>query len=60
MATDNLSSRKGWRVRDLPRGIGEEMLYRPPYLPDPNAIEQAFVRLKHLPRAARKRTTEAL
>lgn len=57
---DNLSSHKGVRVRELLEGAGAEALYLPPYSPDLNPIEQAFAKLKHLLRAARRRTSEAL
>ena len=38
---------------------GAEALYLPPYSPDLSPIEQAFAKLKHLLRAARRRTSEA-
>ena len=55
---DNLSSHKGVRVRELLESAGAEALYLPPYSPDLNPIEQAFAKLKHLLRAAKRRTTE--
>ena len=57
---DNLSAHKGLRVRELIERAGGEVLYLPPYSPDLNPIEQAFAKLKHLLRLARKRTTEDL
>lgn len=57
---DNLSSHKGARVRQLLEEAGAEALYLPPYSPDLNPIEQAFAKLKHLLRAARRRTSETL
>ena len=57
---DNLSSHKGRRVRELLEGAGAEVLYLPPYSPDLNPIELAFAKLKHLLRAARRRTTEGV
>ena len=57
---DNLSSHKGVRVRELLDSAGAEALYLPPYSPDLNPIEQAFAKLKHLLRAAKRRTTERL
>ena len=57
---DNLSAHKGSRVADLIQATGGEVLYLPPYSPDLNPIEQAFAKLKHLLRLARKRTTEDL
>ena len=57
---DNLSSHKGARVRQLLEEAGAEVLYLPPYSPDLNPIEQAFAKLKHLLRVARRRTREQL
>ena len=57
---DNLSSHKGAKVRALLEAAGAEALYLPPYSPDLNPIVQAFAKLKHLLRAARRRTSEAL
>ena len=65
---DNLAAHKGPRVRELIADAGGEVLYLPPYSPDPgsspgqalNPIEQAFAKLKHLLRAAQQRTTEDL
>lgn len=57
---DNLSAHKGSRVPKLIEAAGGEALYLPPYSPDLNPIEQAFAKLKHLLRLARKRTTEDL
>ena len=49
---DNLSSHKGWRVREIIEGKGCELLYLPPYSPDLNPIEEAFAKLKALLRKA--------
>jgi transposase len=57
---DNLSAHKGGRVRELIEGAGCELLYLPPYSPDPNPIEQAFAKVKGLLRKAGARTREAL
>lgn len=57
---DNLSAHKGPRVAQMIEAAGGEVLYLPPYSPDLNPIEQAFAKLKHLLRRARKRTTESL
>ena len=57
---DNLSSHKGYRVRELVEGRGCELLYLPPYLPDLNPIEEAFAKLKGLLRRAGGRIREAL
>ncbi len=48
---DNLSSHKGERVEQLIKAAGAELRYLPPYSPDMNAIEQAYSKLKALPRA---------
>ncbi len=57
---DNLSSHKGRRVREMIEGRGCELLYLPPYSPDLNPIEQAFVKLKASLRKAQARTFESL
>lgn len=57
---DNLSSHKGPRVAELIERAGGEVLYLPPYSPDLNPIEQAFAKLKHLLRAAKRRNTDDL
>jgi transposase len=57
---DNLSSHKGPRVRELIEAAGARLLYLPPYSPDFNPIENAFVKLEALLRKAAKRTVEGL
>ena len=57
---DNLSAHKGGRVREIVEEAGCEVLYRPPYSPDLNPIEQAFSKVKGLLRRAEARTREAL
>ncbi len=57
---DNLSAHKGGRVREIVEGRGCELLYLPPYSPDFNPIEQAFSKVKALPRRAEARTHAAL
>lgn len=54
----NLSVHKGSKVRQLLEAVGAKALYLLPYSPDLNPIEQAFAKLKHLLRAACRRTTE--
>ncbi|CAA9366219.1 MAG: Mobile element protein [uncultured Chloroflexia bacterium] len=49
---DNLSSHKGEKVRELIEGRGCELPYLPPYSPDLNLIEEAFVKLKAQQRKA--------
>ena len=60
MVMDNLSAHKGGRVREILRAAGCEPLYLPPYSPDLNPIEQAFLKVKGLLRRAEARTREAL
>ena len=57
---DNLSSHKGFRVRELVEERGCELMYLPPYSPDLNPIEEAFSKLKALLRKAEARTRETL
>jgi transposase len=57
---DNLSAHKVRGVKELIEGRGAELLYLPPYSPDFNPIEKAWSKLKHLLRAAKARTAEAL
>lgn len=56
---DNLASHKRPAVRQAIRAAGARLLFLPPYSPDLNPIEQMFAKLKHLLRAAAKRTKEA-
>jgi transposase len=60
VVTDNLSSHKSERVRELIDERGCELLYLPPYSPDLNPIEEAFAKVKGLLREAEVRTREAL
>jgi transposase len=55
---DNLSAHKGPKVAADLKAAGGEVLYLPPYSPDLNPIEQAFAKLKHLLRSAKRRTTD--
>jgi hypothetical protein len=57
---DNLSAHKGGRVKEIIEGIGCQLVYLPPYLPDFNLIEQAFSKVKGLLRRAEARTRGAL
>jgi transposase len=57
---DNLSSRKGPRVRQMIETAGAELRYLPPYSPDFNPIENAFAKLKALLRKAAERTINGL
>lgn len=55
---DNLGSHKSKAVRQMIQTAGARLWYLPPYSPDLNAIEQAFSKIKHWMRQARKRTIE--
>ncbi len=57
---DNLSAHKGGRVKEIIEGEGCELLYLPPYSPDPNPIEQAFSKVKGILRKVEACTREAL
>jgi transposase len=57
---DNLAAHKGQRVRRLVEARGCELLFLPAYSPDFSPIEEAFSKLKALPRRAAARTREAL
>ena len=57
---DNLSSHKVNGVRERIQQAGAEVLYLPPYSPDPNPIEKAWAKLKQWLRSAKARTQEAL
>jgi transposase len=55
---DNLGSHKRPAIRQAIRSAGARLLFLPPCSPDPNPIEQAFAKLKHLLREAAERTAE--
>jgi transposase len=57
---DNLSSHKGWKVREKVEAAGASLLYLLPYSSDFNPIENAFAKLKALLRKAAKRTVDGL
>ena len=65
---DNLSSHKSPRAQALLRAQGNDLIFLPPYSPDPgsspgqalNPIEMAFSKLKTLLRKAAARTYQAL
>ena len=60
VVTDDLSAHKGKRVRELIEDRGCELLYLPPYSPDPNPMEEAFSKAKRLLRVLGGRTKGAL
>ncbi len=55
---DNLSCHKGLAIRRAISQAGANLLFLPPYSPDPDPIEQVFAKLKHLLRNAAERTAE--
>lgn len=57
---DNLAAHKVAGVAEAIRAVGASLLYRPPYSPDLNPIEQLFAKLKALLRRAATRTRDAL
>ncbi|CAK0778715.1 hypothetical protein CCP2SC5_840012 [Azospirillaceae bacterium] len=57
---DNLSCHKIDGVRQAIEARGARLLYLPPYSPDFNPIEQAFLKLKSFLRKVGARTKEAL
>ena len=57
---DNLSNRKGPKVRSTIEAAGATLLFLPPYSPDLNPIERAFSKLKALLRKAAEGAVEAL
>jgi transposase len=60
VVTENLSPHKGAVVRAAIEGVGGEMRYLPPSIPNFNPIEMAFSQLKALLRKASERTQECL
>jgi transposase len=57
---DNLGSHKGPAVRTAVEAAGARLLHLPPYSPDFNPIENAFAKLKALPRKAAERSVHGL
>jgi hypothetical protein len=57
---DNLTAHKGEKVRWLTEARGCGLLYVPPYSLDLDPIEDAFLKIKGIPRRAETRTREAL
>ena len=57
---DNPGSRKTDAVRAAIRGAGARLLFLPPCSPDPDPIEQAFAKLKHLLRKDQPRSRDDL
>lgn len=57
---DNLSSKKGPKVREMIEAAGAELRHLPPYSHDFNPIENAFSKLKALLRNATDSTRDSL
>jgi transposase len=57
---DNLGSHKIGGVREAVEARGASLVYRPPYSPDLDPIEQAFAELKGTPRRIAARTMSRL
>jgi transposase len=57
---DNLQVHKSARVKELIEGAGAEVLFLPAYSPDFSPIEEAFSKVKGIPRRGGARTREAL
>ena len=57
---DNLGTHRGERVRVLVEARDCSLLYLPPYSPDFSPIEEAFSKIKALPRKAKARARVAL
>jgi transposase len=57
---DNLSAHKVAGVKKLMESAGAEVLYRPPYSPDFNPMENVFSKLKTMLRKWKSRTMENL
>lgn len=55
---DNLGSHKGRPARQAIRGTGAKLWFLRPCSPDRNPIEEAFAKIRHGMRDARKRTPE--
>lgn len=55
---DNLGSHKSPAIRPLIKAAGARLRFLPPYSPDLNPIEQAFAKIKHRMRTARKRIVD--
>ncbi len=54
----NLGSHKSKAVRETIHAAGARLWFLPPYSPDLNPIEQAFVTIKHWIRMAQRRNIE--
>ncbi len=57
---DDLSAHKTQKVGESVEGAGCELLYLPPYWPDLDPIEEAFSKIKGIPRKAEARARKSL
>ena len=57
---DNLSAHKAASLREALAARGCDLLFLPPYSPDFTPIEQAFSKVKAIPRGIGARTQETL
>lgn len=57
---DNIGSHKGAGIRTAIESAGASLLHLPPYNPEFNPIENAFAKLKAMPREAAERTVDGL
>ena len=57
---DNLPAHKSGPVMDAIAAVGPKLMFRPPYSPDLNPIENAFAKLKALLRKVAARTIDQL
>jgi len=57
---DNLSARKGQKVRQLIESRGASVIFLPAYSPDFNPIEEAFSKIKAILKKMAARAREAL
>lgn len=60
VVTDNLSSHKRPRTRQLIEAAGAYLVFLPPYSPDLNPIEMIFAKIKQCLRSLACRTRQAL
>jgi transposase len=57
---DDLGAHRPRKIKELIEEQGCELLYLPSYSPDLNPIEEAFSKVKHIPRTMSARTEDAL
>lgn len=57
---DDFMTHKGDRIRELLESVGCELLYQPPYSPDPAPINGDFLEIRGLLRKAKTTSWEAV